>query len=109
MEHTKLPWRNQGDCYYAITSGDTETGDYEIVLYMRDASEPVTDKVKANMDFLLKAVNNHYKLVDACKAAAEALKSPSKRIFQPMGGCFASKHDIYLKCEAALAGLDEMI
>lgn len=68
MNHTPLPWK--------VSEFDLPPGDYQIsvigagrVICDMPSTKEVDD---ANAQFIVKACNNHYDLLNACKAQAEA-------------------------------------
>ena len=84
--HTDTPWINAGQCVY--------TGDYQSpIALLPDVTEPARwlgrnyegptekdnsqheDKQKANAEHIVKCVNAHDELVDACKSALSMIKN----------------------------------
>ena len=69
QEHTKLPWKvNNGFKNLTITT--EEDG-----LYIAESEGRIgnSDLDLANAQFIVKACNNHYKLLEACKQTRYAL------------------------------------
>lgn len=69
MKHRKLPWYVMNDeykegCFYIASSIDAELEDIEICSVWNKWTE---DQGKANAEFIVKACNAHYELLDICE------------------------------------------
>lgn len=70
--HTSLPWRI--DAVYGVKSdADTE-------LLASTYCEPNPQRNKANAEFIVKACNSHYELLEACKAVLVSIQGADDQL-----------------------------
>lgn len=69
-EHTPTPWIYSKDGEMIYTSGNAPFG-YKLI---KPSGKRPESEIKANAAFIVKAVNNHESLVEACQIALQRLK-----------------------------------
>ena len=79
-KHSVLPWKtNEGDFrtngmgeFIEINDRDGE----EIAHIMEDEPNGIRKIDRANANFIIRACNNHYQLLEACKKALKIINNP---------------------------------
>ena len=104
MKHTELPWgyarthRMSDNTWYVLVDSDgrgpiMEVGGKDLVGQIAEAKYLITDpeKIKANAAFIVRACNNHYKLLEALKRLINSyvnlIESGHDRIKDLGGAC----------------------
>lgn len=70
MKHTALPWKYEGPCY-------TDNGGKYLSIITEDCANEVLDEYgvnEADAEFIVKACNSHYELLEALTEIHEAAK-----------------------------------
>ena len=78
-KHTPLPWTTDGRTLVQEVDGKSYWSGQPYIadcLISQSMREP--GNTKANADFICRAVNNHYELLEACKAALQAMRTIEK-------------------------------
>lgn len=98
VKHTPRPWKlgkNDGNIVQHIYDAD---GTW--IAYTRSPDAMPCEVTTANADFIVRACNSHYELVEALALAADRLELSAKRL----GGSYEKETEMYvLEARASVA------
>ena len=81
-KHTPLPWTTDGRTLVQEVDGTSYWSGQPYIadcLISQSMREP--GNTKANADFICRAVNNHYELLEACKVALAGFNTASNTVW----------------------------
>lgn len=73
MKHSELPWRINIKNKRVISSSHGDLAGCLIDMRCKDESYKDNSKAKANAEFIVKAANNHYDLIDSLRGVDQML------------------------------------
>ena len=72
MKHTEGEWKIDKD-YSTIIVTDTKNNGQFLICETKWSSRLTKEEMEANAKFIVRACNNHYKLLEACRLAHECI------------------------------------